>query len=143
MRNHKKILIRNKNSTRPWQHVLDCLNGYLKTSMYCQNKKIKFSNWNFSPNYKSKSVRYIIEYLIDKNYLKKNQIKFVKNYLKESLYLNLSSKKTQNKIKWKNTFSFERTIDETILFYIEIDKLKNKHNLLVNSLENKINNFFG
>ena len=140
--NNKQIKIRNKNSTRPWQHVLDCLNGYLNTAMYCHNNKINFSNWNFAPSYKSMSVKYIVDYLVKKKYLKKKQVIYVKNFLKESLYLNLNSKETQKKIKWKNVFNFEKTIEETILFYIEINKLKNKNNLLTSFLESKIYNFY-
>ena len=35
----KKVKLRNQNSTRPWQHVLDVLNGYLILAI--KLKKIK------------------------------------------------------------------------------------------------------
>ena len=45
----KKIKIRNPKYTRPWLHVLDCLNGYLIAAEYSFNKKDTFNTWNFAP----------------------------------------------------------------------------------------------
>ena len=30
---HKNLILRNPNATRPWQHVLDVLNGYIKLAI--------------------------------------------------------------------------------------------------------------
>ena len=35
----KKAVIRSPNSTRPWQHVLDVLNGYLTLAYYLKKEK--------------------------------------------------------------------------------------------------------
>ena len=44
----KKVLkIRYPNATRPWQHVLDVINGYL---LLAQSNY--FGAWNFGPNLK-------------------------------------------------------------------------------------------
>ncbi|MEO2147604.1 MAG: CDP-glucose 4,6-dehydratase, partial [Flavobacteriaceae bacterium] len=45
------VEIRNPKSVRPWQHVLDCISGYLLLAANLYNSKIEFSgSWNFSPN---------------------------------------------------------------------------------------------
>ncbi len=141
--NNKKIIkIRNHRSTRPWQHVLDCLNGYLQTTIYCDLNRIAFSNWNFSPSYKSMSVKNIISLLIKNKSINRKQVVFINNFIKESLHLNLNNKKVTKLIKWKNKFNFKQTVIETINFYIEINKNKKNPILLMKSVEKKISNFF-
>lgn len=47
---NKPIVIRNPNSTRPWQHVLDPLSGYLFLAQQLLNDPDRFSGaWNFGP----------------------------------------------------------------------------------------------
>lgn len=140
--NTSKVKIRSPKSTRPWQHVLDCLNGYVNTVIYCDKKNLKFSNWNIAPTYKSMSVKKIILFLISRGQFNKNKFVFVKNSINESLHLNLSNKKITRLTTWKNKFNFKNTVIETINEYKEIEKYKNKHLLLLKFINNKINNFF-
>ena len=52
IKNNNKILIRNPISTRPWQHVLEPLSGYLILGHKFLNKNINIStypSWNFWP----------------------------------------------------------------------------------------------
>ena len=47
----KKILIRNPNATRPWQHVLEAVFGYLKLANEMKkNPKLNGESFNFSSN---------------------------------------------------------------------------------------------
>ena len=56
--NKKRIIIRNPNSTRPWQHVLEALSGYLFLAYYLNKKKgINGEAFNFGP---SKSSNYTV-----------------------------------------------------------------------------------
>ena len=88
------------------------------------------------------TVEKIISLLISKKLINKNKVLFVKNFIKESLYLNLSNKKVIKLTNWKNKFSFNQTVIETMNFYKEIEKNKKKPSSLLNSAKNKINNFF-
>ena len=45
-----QTLIRFPNSVRPWQHVLDCLNGYIKLLNWLLTTKETGTIWNFGPN---------------------------------------------------------------------------------------------
>ena len=48
--NNKKVEIRNPKSTRPWQHVLEPLSGYLNLGLFLNNKKIQNGDaFNFGP----------------------------------------------------------------------------------------------
>lgn len=48
---HRSVKIRSPQSTRPWQHVLDPLSGYLKLAekLYSDDTGIYASPWNFGP----------------------------------------------------------------------------------------------
>lgn len=51
---NKKVLIRSPNSTRPWQHVLDALYGYITLSIYLKkNSKLNGQAFNFGPSLNS------------------------------------------------------------------------------------------
>ena len=46
----KEIILRNPNSTRPYQHVLECLSGYLLLAQQQYEDKIFSGSYNFGPN---------------------------------------------------------------------------------------------
>lgn len=49
--NNRPLLVRNPESTRPWQHVLDPLWGYLLLAQYLHSdESTRFSSWNFGPS---------------------------------------------------------------------------------------------
>jgi CDP-glucose 4,6-dehydratase len=48
--NKKEIIVRNPHSTRPYQHVLECLSGYLLLAQKQYNEKKYASAYNFGPN---------------------------------------------------------------------------------------------
>ncbi len=105
---NSKLTIRNPNSIRPWQHVIELLVGYLILAEYQFKGKIheKNSAWNFGPKKSnSKKVIDIIKIMQKLNFfnlvIKKN-----KKY-KETEVLKLNSNKSIKKIKMapKNDFT--------------------------------------
>jgi CDP-glucose 4,6-dehydratase len=65
--NNQPVTIRNPDSVRPWQHVLDPLEGYLTLAEQLCLKGPAFAEaWNFGPDPAAhRPVRWIIERLID------------------------------------------------------------------------------
>lgn len=59
------LRIRNPNATRPWQHVLEPLRGYLTLAEKLYEHGPQFSGaWNFGPHYSdAQSVQWIVEHL--------------------------------------------------------------------------------
>ena len=117
----KKILkIRYPNSTRPWQHVLEPVYGYLFLAFNLHKKKrlTNGESFNFGPNFiKNYSV---IELLKEfKRYLPKLSWKLDKQKikLKEANLLNLNSNKAKKILKWKNILSFNETVKMTASWY--------------------------
>ena len=59
------MLVRNPTSTRPWQHVLEVLNGYINLAEHLnKNHKIHGEAFNFGPNKKNYSVKEVLKKLI-------------------------------------------------------------------------------
>jgi len=114
----KKLIIRNPNSTRPWQHVLEVISGYLLLAKKLYENKKKYSgSWNFGPSgketmYVKKVVRMLFLFLgIQKSIITK------KGSFKEASLLKLNSNKALKKLNWRNTWNMEKSIRETTQWY--------------------------
>ncbi len=119
----KKILnIRNPRSTRPWQHVLEPLWGYMLLAEK-MNKDSSFSDsYNFGPEYNSnRSVQEVVD-----AFSKVIEIQYKVNTsnddFKESELLNLVSDKSKQKLNWRPVWDFEKTIYRTASWYNKILK---------------------
>jgi len=116
---NKKVLIRNPQSTRPWQHVLETASGYLLLACNLkQNKKLHGEAFNFGPsNAKNYSVIFLVQLM--KKYWKKVSWNINKNEKKffESNILKLNCNKARNILKWKCILSFTETVDMTVNWY--------------------------
>ena len=119
VKKRKKGVIRNPDSIRPWQHVLEPLSGYLKLGQKLLEGKKEFAdNWNFGPNNKSE-VR--VEEILKraKNYWSKIDYKIYKdkNNFHEAGILKLNSSKARKLLGWKNIWGVKKTIEKTINWY--------------------------
>ena len=62
------VIIRNPNATRPWQHVLEPLSGYLALAehLYSENGQQFAEGWNFGPHDDdARPVQWIVEHLVN------------------------------------------------------------------------------
>jgi CDP-glucose 4,6-dehydratase len=63
----RPVIIRSPNSTRPWQHVLEPLNGYLLLAQFLWERGAVFADsWNFGPyDQEARPVSWIVEHITD------------------------------------------------------------------------------
>ena len=61
--NNRTLIIRNPKSTRPWQHVIEVIYGYLLLSSKLYKNKLHGESFNFGP---SMSSNYNVEFLLNK-----------------------------------------------------------------------------
>ena len=121
----KKIIIRNPNFNRPWQHVLEPLNGYLILAMRLYKNPLKYSGpWNFGTERNTVTsveqiIRKIIYYWGRGNYKVLNKKIF---YEQTNLQLNIL--KAKKKLNWKPKFSINECVSFTVDWYKGV--LKNK-----------------
>lgn len=118
---NESLEIRSPMATRPWQHVLEPLSGYLLlgANLLQRNKKIAGESFNFGP---SNDVNRTVEDLI---------IEFAKIWgngkwhraitgnveKKESSLLKLNCDKTLHYLNWHTVLSFEETVEMTANWY--------------------------
>lgn len=126
---NKAVVLRSPHSTRPWQHVLEPLSGYLQLGreLY-KNPKLHGESFNFGPRAEqSKTVKEICETLariwgykdVDKSY----SIQENKN-LKEAGLLKLNCDKALFHLNWQATLNYHETVQFTGEWYTEFYKNK-------------------
>ena len=130
----KKVVIRNPNSTRPWQHVIEVIYGYLTLAVKLKkNKKLHGEAFNFGPD-KNKvyKVNDILKEMKKKWPIINWKISKKKNF-KENVLLHLNSRKAKEKLNWNCVLNFKKTINLTIDWYKFY--LKNKNKVMKKSIE--------
>ena len=135
----KKLTIRNPNSTRPWQHVLEPISGYLLLAQKLYIKKRFFSgSWNFGPSSKeTMKVKNVVKILFHFLDLKKT-VSIKKGKFYEPTLLKLNSNKAIKFLRWKNRWNMKNSIRETARWYKgHIDKTNLKKVTLM-----QINKYF-
>jgi len=117
----KSLVIRNSNSTRPWQHVLDPLHGYLLALDTSLNKEIS-SAYNFSPNAKSLDVGTVVEIANTawENSLEFEILKHKDNVNYEAEELNLNSVRAVNELGWKPFWTQQESIISTVKWWRQL-----------------------
>jgi CDP-glucose 4,6-dehydratase len=115
----EKVTIRNIHATRPWQHVLEPLSGYLLLGQLLLegNKKVA-DGWNFGPDEDdTREVSNVIQH-IKKHWEEVNfEVIPDKQNLHEANLLKLDCAKAAAQIQWKPVWHFEETIAYTTNWY--------------------------
>lgn len=112
------VKIRNPNSVRPWQHVLEPLSGYLILGSRLLESGREYSGaWNFGPMHSGLvNVQDFVEKFVQK--YKNGSIIIDKDEPgRESGYLMLDSTKAYNLLKWKPVWSLDKALEYTAKEY--------------------------
>ena len=113
------IKIRNPSATRPWQHVLEPLSGYILLAMRLKDDPKRWSGeWNFGPSTKEvRTVREVVEKLI--KHFGKGQIEIVdsSNLQHEANLLQLNCDKARQILAWHPRWNSSQTLEATALWY--------------------------
>lgn len=119
LRDGGAIHLRNPNSTRPWQHVLEPLSGYLLTASYLLDKPKDFScAWNFGPDTKSiRTVGDLAQMIVAKWGSGQIEIEPQVNAPHEARLLHLNCDKAHQLMQWHSKWDVERAINETVGWY--------------------------
>jgi CDP-glucose 4,6-dehydratase len=128
----ESITLRNPQSIRPWQHVLDCLNGYLKLvdSLLEGNKGKAF---NFGPPTDSvMTVEEVVNQIILNwgNPDAKIKVENSSPGLIESECLLLDSTLSREKLGWTDLLSFEESMAWTTEWYLRRSQDESASDLL-------------
>lgn len=134
----EELIVRKPEATRPWQHVLEPLSGYLwlGASVINSPQNCIGQSFNFGPDSSDvKSVRELVDLLA--HYWGKGSWKHVPDdqNKKEATLLQLSCKKAQQYLQWKPIFNFDETVKHTALWYKHYyDDAKNIYELSMDQI---------
>jgi len=112
------LLIRSPHATRPWQHVLECLAGYLLLGQRLLEKRRDFAEaWNFGPH--SEANRTVAEIL---NSLQTHwpDLKWERTdspQPHEATLLYLNNQKATEKLEWQPIWSLDQALQATADWY--------------------------
>lgn len=119
--NNNSVIIRSPEATRPWQHVLEPLSGYIDIAIsLSQNDYYNGHSFNFGPTEKyNKSVTELIEDLSQYWNLKNKPFVLTDEKIKfhEAGLLKLNCDKALFHLKWLPTLDYDELIKYTSLWY--------------------------
>jgi CDP-glucose 4,6-dehydratase len=134
--NKSPIIVRNPMATRPWQHVLEPLSGYLVLAEHLFNEGKSFAEaWNFGPKDEDcKPVSWILDKMVanwndhaswelDKN-----------NNPHEAGYLKLDCSKAAAKLNWKPKWDLDFTLGKIINWHQSFLNGSNIHDECLNEI---------
>ncbi|MDB4849060.1 CDP-glucose 4,6-dehydratase [Gammaproteobacteria bacterium] len=123
---NKAVIIRNPKATRPWQHVLEPLSGYLLLAERLYNSPLEYSEgWNFGPNYEDvKPVDDLIDYMIKIWPGNSWKIDNTDNPHEANL-LKLDISKAKSKLQWAPVWSLETTLNKIVQWHMSWLKQRN------------------
>ena len=125
--NNQTVEIRKPYATRPWQHVLEPLSGYLTLA-----KKLSLGNnfhgqaYNFGP---SNDQNYNVSQLINEmskywNKVKWKDVSISQKHVHEAGLLKLNCDKALFDLDWRSTLNFQETVKMTVEWYKEFYQKK-------------------
>jgi len=124
----KSILVRNPIAVRPWQHVLECLSGYLwlGARLAKEGKKSRIASpFNFGPEPSARQpVRRLVEEVL-RHWPGEWTDGSTPGNVHEATLLSLSIEKAGAWLGWYPSWSFDETVKRTIGWYHEAHVRKN------------------
>ena len=110
--------VRNPNSIRPWQHVLNPLSGYLLLAQSLFDSPSAASGWNFGPpDADARPVGWIVEQLAE---LWPSELRWTLDegpHPHEAHYLKLDSSRARLRLGWRPPVDLPRALQSIVEWY--------------------------
>lgn len=113
------LRLRNPTATRPWQHVLEPIAGYLLLAAQLYSYSSTYSGaWNFGPSMKEVRTVYDVAHLIT-SHLGKGTISVEPTDLSvhEAHFLQLNCDQAHQRLGWYPRWNADKTLEATALWY--------------------------
>lgn len=116
---NEKVIIRNPSSTRPWQHVLEPLSGYLILTQALFESGDEFAGgWNFGPRDEDcRPVSWILDRMV-KSWGNGASWELDKNENPhEAGFLKLDCSKAARRLKWRPKWTLNYTLEQIVSWH--------------------------
>jgi CDP-glucose 4,6-dehydratase len=115
------VRVRNPDSVRPWQHVLNPLSGYLTLAQALWSSREFSGGWNFGPvEEDARSVRWIVQRMAALWPAPLQCVEGSGPYLgrlHEARYLKLDSARARSRLGWRPRWGLRQGLDATVGWY--------------------------
>jgi CDP-glucose 4,6-dehydratase len=117
------LVVRNSSMVRPWQHVLDCLSGYLAYANFALREQNPIPPvLNFGPSAENfSSVLDVVNAAQDVADFQYKVESRQGGMLKETNFLTLNSAKARKLLGWKDQFSFFDSVRMSVETHLQVD----------------------
>jgi CDP-glucose 4,6-dehydratase len=114
------LIVRSPTATRPWQHVLDCLAGYLQLGAALLTGRPEFARaWNFGPGIEeSRTVAEVLD-VLGSHWPELRWRSGAANGPHEAVALALDSTQARTLLGWKPVWSLDEALRATARWYRE------------------------
>jgi CDP-glucose 4,6-dehydratase len=117
------VRVRNPNSVRPWQHVLNPLGGYLVLAQALVESPEHACAWNFGPpDEDARSVGWVVQRIGE---LWADELEWAPDdgpHPHEARYLKLDSSRARGRLGWRPAVELEKALETTVKWYEELAK---------------------
>ena len=115
----ESIPVRNKAATRPWQHVLEPLSGYLQLAATIHSASLNSLSgaFNFGPALTSNRTVAELVHEVLKHWPGRWEDKGDPKAVHEAKLLNLATDKAFHFLNWRPVWTFEQTVEQTVFWY--------------------------
>jgi CDP-glucose 4,6-dehydratase len=119
IREDRPVSLRNPNATRPWQHVLEPLSGYLLLAANLYADPGRFSgSWNFGPSStQCRTVGEVATFIVSRFGRGEVEIPESLTHQHEAQLLQLNCDKAHEALGWYPRWDFQQTLVATIDWY--------------------------
>jgi CDP-glucose 4,6-dehydratase len=119
---NEEIPVRNPHATRPWQHVLEPLGGYLLLATRLANDEKMAGPYNFGPQLESnRPVQTLVEEIL-KHWRGAWTDQSNPGAVHEASLLNLATDKAFHLLQWQPRWTFAEAIAQTVQWYRQAEE---------------------
>jgi len=131
------LIVRNPLSTRPWQHVLEPLSGYLMLCQRLIEKPDDFSGgWNFGPRDEDAQPVSRLGDIMVESWGDESRWQLDSNaHPHEAKYLKLDCSKANIILGWESIWRLKRALDETVKWYKACHMKQDMHSFTMRQIE--------
>lgn len=116
----KPVALRHPAATRPWQHVLDAVSGYLVLSQRMMKGERKLATaWNFGPGSDGSATNIHVATTIMERLGGTVSVEGAITTPREAAFLSLDTRKAEAELGWRGRWALERALTETAGWYAD------------------------
>jgi len=120
LQGRERVVLRHPDATRPWQHVLDCLSGYMTLAERLFSGGDLSDAWNFGPPLTdARTVAEVVDVIARRYGSSVGWVQDDARHAHEEAELRLDARKATDELGWRPRLPFDDAIEWTADWYRE------------------------